>query len=116
MGCQPGLRSIECLIFDLSRCRAVHCIGQLRSELFQIQKGCANSISSIVDGNVTVVIVAIILMLVFGPKNILSSIFGPSTTGAVYSFGYTLLVGIIGNFLMGVLASRLIISIVSRLP
>jgi hypothetical protein len=48
-------------------------------------------------------------MLVFGPSNILSSIFGASTTGAIYSFGYTLLVGIIGNFLMGVVASRLML-------
>ena len=51
----------------------------------------------------TVIIVSIILMLVFGPANILSIIFGESTTGTIYSFGYTLLVGVIANFIMGVL-------------
>ena len=48
-------------------------------------------------------------MLVFGPSNILSAIFGPSTTGIIYSFGYTLLVGVISNFIMGVGASRLML-------
>lgn len=72
-----------------------------------IKSGDENSISAIFDGNITVIIVALILMLVFGPTNILSSIFGASTTGSIYSFGYTLLIGIIGNFLMGVVATRL---------
>ena len=72
-----------------------------------IKNGDENSISAIFDGNITVIIVALILMLVFGPTNILSSIFGASTTGSIYSFGYTLLIGIIGNFLMGVVATRL---------
>ena len=47
------------------------------------------------------------LIGVFGPSNILSKIFGESTTGAIYSFGYTLLVGVIGNFIMGMTATRL---------
>ena len=51
----------------------------------------------------------IILMLVFGPSNILSFIFGESTTGTIYSFGFTLLVGVISNFIMGVLFSRLML-------
>ena len=46
-------------------------------------------------------------MGVFGPSNILSMLFGPSTTGSIYSFGYTLLIGNVGNFVMGVGASRL---------
>lgn len=57
----------------------------------------------------TVVIVSIILMLVFGPSNILSAIFGESTTGTIYSFGYTLLVGVISNFVMGIFFSRLML-------
>ena len=72
-----------------------------------IKSGDENSISAIFDGNITVIIVALILMAVFGPTNLLSAIFGASTTGSIYSFGYTLLIGIIGNFLMGVVATRL---------
>ncbi len=74
-----------------------------------LEKGTKNSLSAIVDGNMTVIIVSIILMLVFGPSNILSFIFGESTTGTIYSFGYTLLVGVISNFIMGVFLSRLML-------
>ena len=63
----------------------------------------------------TVVIVSIILMLVFGPSNILSFIFGESTTGVIYSFGYTLLIGVISNFIMGIFFSRLMLRSVSGL-
>lgn len=80
-----------------------------------IDKGCKSSFSAIFDGNVTVIIVASILMAVFGPSNILSMIFGPSTTGMIYSFGYTLLVGVISNFVMGVGASRLMLKSISRI-
>ncbi len=72
-----------------------------------IQKGDDNSFWAIFDGNITVIIVALILMGVFGPTNILSMLFGPSTTGSIYSFGYTLLIGIVGNFLFGVTCTRL---------
>ena len=71
-----------------------------------VYKGCQNSFWAIIDGNMTIVIVSVILMLVFGPSNILSAIFGLSTTGAVYSFGYTLLMGVISNFIMSVLCGR----------
>lgn len=72
-----------------------------------IRQGDDNSFSAIFDGNITVIIVAVILMLVFGPQNILSFWFGAATTGSIYSFGYTLLIGIIGNFLFGVVTTRL---------
>ena len=74
-----------------------------------LEKGTKNSLAAIIDGNMTVVIVSIILMLVFGPSNILSFIFGESTTGTIYSFGYTLLVGVISNFIMGIFFSRLML-------
>lgn len=74
-----------------------------------LERGTKNSLSAIIDGNMTVVIVSIILMLVFGPANILSVIFGESTTGTIYSFGYTLLVGVISNFIMGIFFSRLML-------
>ena len=78
-----------------------------------IERGTKNSFSAIFDGNATVVIVALILLLVFGPTNILSAFFGPSTTGTIYSFGYTLLMGVISNFIMGVAASRLMLKSVA---
>ncbi|MGN0499415.1 MAG: protein translocase subunit SecD [Acutalibacteraceae bacterium] len=78
-----------------------------------IAKGSKSSFSAIFDGNITVIIVALILLLVFGPSNILSVIFGQSTTGTIYAFGYTLLMGVISNFVMGVFASRLMLKSIS---
>lgn len=86
-----------------------------------IKAGSSNSFSSIFDSNVTNVIVSVILMGVFGPPDTVWStlltpflwMFGTSTTGAIYSFGYTLLVGVILNFIMGVAASRIMISSLS---
>lgn len=74
-----------------------------------IEKGTKNSLSAIIDGNMTIVIVSVILLLVFGPSNILSWLFGASTTGAIYAFGYTLLMGVISNFIMGVFFSRVML-------
>lgn len=74
-----------------------------------LERGTKNSLSAIIDGNMTVIIVSIILMLVFGPSNILSIIFGESTTGTIYSFGFTLLVGVISNFIMGVFLTRIML-------
>ena len=78
-----------------------------------ISNGTKGSFSAIFDGNVTVIIVAVILILVFGPANIFSALFGVSTTGLIYAFGYTLLVGVISNFIMGVGASRLMLKSIS---
>ena len=80
-----------------------------------IMNGTKSSLSAIIDGNITIIIVAIILILVFGPANIFSMLFGVSTTGLIYAFGYTLLVGVIANFIMGVGASRLMLRSVSGL-
>ncbi len=80
-----------------------------------INNGTKSSLSAIIDGNITIIIVAVILILVFGPANIFSAIFGVSTTGLIYAFGYTLLVGVIANFIMGVGASRLMLRSVSGL-
>ena len=74
-----------------------------------IEKGTKNSLAAIIDGNMTVVIVSVILLLVFGPSNILSWLFGASTTGTIYAFGYTLLMGVISNFIMGVFFSRVML-------
>lgn len=72
-----------------------------------LKLGFSESFWAIFDGNITTLIVAVMLMGVFGPSNILSIIFGESTTGSIFSFGFTLLVGIIGNFIMGMTATRL---------
>ncbi len=88
-----------------------------------IRSGSKESFWAIFDGNITVIIVAGVLMGVFGPTDslfgwLLSPLmrwFPVATTGAVYSFGYTLLVGIIFNFVMGMTASRLMLSSLSRL-
>lgn len=89
-----------------------------------IQSGFKNAFSAIFDSNITVVFIAIILMGVFGPPDSLFAIpfnflfswmgLGTATTGSVYSFGYTLLVSIILNFLMGVLSSRLMLRSLAR--
>ena len=87
-----------------------------------IHNGCKESFSAIFDGNITVIIVSIVLMGVFGPADsffakILKWIlfmFPVSTSGAVYSFGFTLLAGIIFNFIMGVTFSRLMLKSLSR--
>lgn len=88
-----------------------------------IDSGFKNSLSAIVDGNVTIVIVSVVLMGAFGtPDSFIAKIFSPimsllgsSITGSIYSFGYTLLVGVIFNFIMGILASKLMLKSVSQL-
>ena len=84
-----------------------------------IRSGSKNSFWAIFDGNITVLIVSVVLMGVFGSSD---SIFGflfswlpMSTTGSVYSFGYTLLIGVVTNFVMGVWASRVMLRSISRL-
>lgn len=84
--------------------------------------GSKNSFWAIFDGNITVIIVSIVLMGVFGPQDgIFATILKPflffipaSTTGFIYSFGFTLLTGIIFNFIMGVTMSRLMLRSISR--
>ena len=82
-----------------------------------IAAGYKNSLSAIIDGNVTIVIVSIVLMGAFGsPDSLLAklfsplmSLFGTQITGSIYSFGYTLLIGVILNFVMGVLAAQIML-------
>ena len=87
-----------------------------------IELGYQRAFTAILDGNMTVVIVAIILMGAFGPPSsffakLLTPIFfmcGPALAGTVYSFGYTLLIGVIGNFIFGILSTKLMLKSVSR--
>ena len=80
--------------------------------------------SAILDGNVTNVLIAIILMGAFGvPSSFFSKIlnstifrmFGATAEGVVYSFGFTLLAGVICNFIFGVFASRLMVTSLSKM-
>lgn len=87
-----------------------------------IQSGYKNALSAIIDGNVTIVIVSLVLMGAFGtPDSIMAKIFSPlmslfgtSITGSIYSFGYTLLIGVVFNLIMGVIASRLMLKGISQ--
>ena len=65
-----------------------------------IDAGFHKAFSSVFDGNITVIIVAVILM-VFG-------------SGTMLSFGYSLLTGVILNFLCGVLTSKLMMKSLSN--
>ncbi len=64
-----------------------------------IAAGFTNAFSSVFDGNITVLIVAFILMAL--------------GSGTLQSFAYTLLAGIVFNFVAGVTASRLMVRSVS---
>ncbi len=99
-----------------------------------IDAGFDSGFSAIFDGNVTVIIVSAILMGIFGPySGMWSKLIYPfmwlynhsigyipglaianSITGSIYSFGFTLLIGVIFNFIMGVTASKLMLKGISR--
>ena len=82
-----------------------------------IASGFKMGLTPIIDGNVTIVIVAAILMGAFGPTdgfwakvfNPIFYWFGPSTAGTIYSFGFTLLTSVLLNFVFGVWATRVMI-------
>lgn len=87
-----------------------------------IDRGFKKAFYAVLDGNITVIIVAVILMGAFGASDSLFAtlldpvffLFGSTTTGTIYSFGYTLLVGVLLNFVMGVAASRLMLKSISK--
>ena len=87
-----------------------------------IESGFKRAFSAILDGNVTMILVAIILMGAFGtPDSIFSKLlhfvffmFGPSTAGPSYSFGFTLLSGVALHLFVGVLCSRLMLASLSK--
>lgn len=88
-----------------------------------LNAGFHRGLSPIIDGNVTVIVVAVVLMAAFGPTDgFLSQMFSPvfgwfgaATAGTIYSFGYTLLMGVILNFIFGVAASRIMLRGLSRI-
>ena len=88
-----------------------------------LKSGFARGLTPIVDGNVTIVIVAIVLMGAFGPSDGMFAkalhfvffAFGPSTAGTIYAFGYTLLTGVLLNFVFGVGCTRVMLRGISKL-
>ena len=89
-----------------------------------LKAGFQRGLAPIVDGNVTIVIVAIVLMGAFGPTDgffakLLTPVFfafGASTAGTIYAFGYTLLTGVLLNFVFGVGATRVMIRGAAGIP
>ena len=88
-----------------------------------LYSGYHRAFSAILDGNLTGILVSIVLMGAFGvPDSIWAKIFnhtifwffGATTEGVIYSFGFTLMTGLIMNFIMGVFAARLMTMSLSR--
>jgi len=87
-----------------------------------IKAGYTRAFSAVLDGNVTQILVAIILMGAFGVPdsffakmlNFVFFAFGTTTDSTIYSFGFTLIVGVLLNLIMGVLATRLMITSLSK--
>lgn len=112
---------VDCNIITAERIREELAKG--RSIDASLREGYKNAFSAILDGNLTLAIVAVILMGAFGTNTspltkILDKtiffMFGSTTEGFVYSFGFTLLVGVILNFIMGVGAARLMTMSLAR--
>ncbi|MBP5605406.1 MAG: protein translocase subunit SecD [Ruminiclostridium sp.] len=84
--------------------------------------GFKRAFSAIFDGNITMLIIAVILMGAFGTPDSWASIiltpvftwFGVSTAGSIYAFGYTLAVGVALNFLFGILTTKLMTMSITR--
>lgn len=87
-----------------------------------LEQGYSRAWAAIFDGNITIVFVAVILMGAFGPPDSAFAIimkwlyflFPTTIEGTIYSFGYTLLVGVILNFVFGVGATRLMLASLSK--
>ncbi len=87
-----------------------------------IRAASRRGLAPVVDSNVTVLIVAAILMGSFGPSDNFFALllrplffaFGPSTAGTIYAFGYTLFVGVLLNLIFGVLSTRVMLFSLSK--
>lgn len=87
-----------------------------------LEQGYHRAWAAIFDGNITIVFVAIILMGAFGPPDSafamimkpLYFLFPTTIEGTIYSFGYTLLVGVILNFIFGVGSTRLMLGSLAK--
>lgn len=104
---------VDCNIITAERIREELAKGKSLDS--SLKAGYSNAFSAILDGNLTLAIVALILMGAFGTDNAITQFlnatifyfFGATTEGFIYSFGFTLIMGVILNFIMGVFAARL---------
>ncbi len=112
---------VDCNIITAERIREELARG--KSVESAIKAGYQNAFSAILDGNLTLAIVAIILMGAFGTNTnpitklldaTIFRLFGATTEGFIYSFGFTLIAGVILNFVMGVFAARLMSMSIAR--
>lgn len=107
----------------ISACRIKEEIRSGKTIDGSVSLGFERAFSAILDGNVTVIIVAVILMGAFGPPDSvfvkifqpLFFMFGKATAGSIYSFGYTLLMGVLANMVMGVYVSRVMLRSISQI-
>ncbi len=112
---------VDCNIITAERIKEELAKG--KSVEHSIKAGYQNAFSAILDGNLTLAIVAIILMGAFGTntnpitKFLDATIFRPfgaTTEGFIYSFGFTLVAGVVLNFIMGVGAAQLMSNSIAR--
>lgn len=89
---------VDCNIITAERIKEELRIGKTLDGA--LDAGFQRSFAAIFDGNVTVVIAGLILYFL--------------GSASVKSFGYTLVVGVVFNFLMGIVASRLMLKSISR--
>ncbi|ADU28179.1 preprotein translocase subunit SecD [Ethanoligenens harbinense] len=89
---------VDCNIITAERIKEELRIGKTLDGA--LDAGFQRSFAAIFDGNVTVVIAGLILYFL--------------GSASVKSFGYTLVVGVVFNFLMGIIASRLMLKSISR--
>ncbi|MBQ8624026.1 MAG: SecD/SecF family protein translocase subunit [Oscillospiraceae bacterium] len=87
-----------------------------------LELGYSRAWAAIFDGNITIVFVAVILMGAFGPPDSLFAkamswlyfMFPTTIEGTIYSFGYTLLVGVVLNFVFGVFCTRIMLASLAK--
>lgn len=91
---------VDCNIITAERIKEELRVGKTLDGA--IDAGFENSFSAIFDGNITVVIVGVLLMIL--------------GSGSIQSFGYTLIIGVVFNFIMGMTVSRLMLKSVSKYP
>jgi protein-export membrane protein, SecD/SecF family len=91
---------VDCNIITAERIKEELRVGKTLDGA--IDAGFERSFTAIFDGNITVIIVGILLW-----------IFG---SGTVQSFGYTLIIGVIFNFIMGLTFSRMMLKSISKFP
>lgn len=111
---------VDCQVITFERIKEELAKGKTLDSA--LTSGYKRAFTAILDGNITIIIVSAVLMGAFGvPGSFfytifspLFSLFGTSTEGTIYSFGQTLFVGVICNFIFGILATKLMLFSLSR--